>query len=27
VKVAGVPDAAAYHVRHRAGYYTVKSDF
>lgn len=27
VKVAGVSDAAAYHVRHRAGYYTVKSDF
>jgi len=27
VKVAGVPDGAAYHVRHRAGYYTVKSDF
>jgi Ca-activated chloride channel homolog len=27
VKVAGVPDASAYHVRHRAGYYTVKSDF
>jgi Ca-activated chloride channel family protein len=27
VSVAGVPDAAAYHVRHRAGYYTVKSDF
>jgi Ca-activated chloride channel family protein len=27
VKVAGVPDAAAYHVRHRAGYYTVKSQF
>lgn len=25
VKVAGVPDASAYHVRHRAGYYTVKS--
>jgi hypothetical protein len=23
----GVTDAAAYHVRHRAGYYTVKSDF
>jgi len=27
VKVTAVPDAAAYHVRHRAGYYTVKSDF
>ncbi len=27
VKVEGVPDASAYHVRHRAGYYTVKSDF
>jgi len=27
VKVAGVPDAAAYRVRHRAGYYTVKSEF
>ena len=27
VKVAGVPDAASYHPRHRAGYYTVKSDF
>jgi len=27
VKVAGVPEAAAYRVRHRAGYYTVKSDF
>jgi Ca-activated chloride channel family protein len=27
VKVAGVPESAAYHVRHRAGYYTVKSDF
>jgi Ca-activated chloride channel homolog len=27
VKIAGVPDAPAYHVRHRAGYYTVKSDF
>jgi len=27
VKVAGVHDAAAYRVRHRAGYYTVKSDF
>jgi Ca-activated chloride channel homolog len=27
VKVAGVNDASAYHVRHRAGYYTVKSDF
>jgi Ca-activated chloride channel family protein len=27
VKVAGVADASAYQVRHRAGYYTVKSDF
>jgi Ca-activated chloride channel family protein len=27
VKIAGVPDATAYRVRHRAGYYTVKSDF
>jgi Ca-activated chloride channel homolog len=27
VKVAGVPNAAQYHVRHRAGYYTVKSEF
>jgi Ca-activated chloride channel homolog len=27
VKVSGVPDGADYHVRHRAGYYTVKSDF
>jgi Ca-activated chloride channel family protein len=27
VKVAGVPQASAYRVRHRAGYYTVKSDF
>ena len=27
VKVAGVPGAAGYRVRHRAGYYTVKSDF
>jgi Ca-activated chloride channel homolog len=27
VNVAGVPDAAGYHVRHRAGYYTVKSSF
>jgi Ca-activated chloride channel homolog len=27
VKVAGVNDASAYHVRHRAGYYTVKSDY
>src|ERR1035437_4872040 len=25
VKVAGVPEAAAYRVRHRAGYYSVKS--
>jgi Ca-activated chloride channel family protein len=27
VNVSGVPDASAYRVRHRAGYYTVKSDF
>src|ERR1700726_1623541 len=27
VKVAGLPEAAAYHVRHRAGYYTMKSEF
>jgi len=27
VKIAGVPDSAAYKVRHRAGYYTVKSDY
>ncbi len=27
VKVAGVPDSAAFRVRHRAGYYTVKSEF
>ena len=27
VSVSGVPDASVYHVRHRAGYYTVKSDF
>jgi Ca-activated chloride channel homolog len=27
VKVTGVPDLSGYHVRHRAGYYTVKSDF
>ena len=27
VKVAGVPESASYRVRHRAGYYTVKSDF
>jgi Ca-activated chloride channel homolog len=27
VQVAGVPDAANYNVRHRAGYYTVKSSF
>ncbi|MGC1650330.1 MAG: VWA domain-containing protein [Candidatus Sulfotelmatobacter sp.] len=27
VKVTGVPDAAAYRVRHRAGYYSVKSAF
>ena len=27
VKVTGVADASAYRVRHRAGYYSVKSDF
>jgi Ca-activated chloride channel homolog len=27
VKITGVPDSAAYCVRHRAGYYTVKSEF
>jgi Ca-activated chloride channel family protein len=27
VKLAGVPEAAAYHARHRAGYYSVKSEF
>jgi Ca-activated chloride channel family protein len=27
VKVTGVVDSAAYRVRHRAGYYTVKSEF
>jgi Ca-activated chloride channel family protein len=27
VKMVGMPDAAGYRVRHRAGYYTVKSDF
>jgi Ca-activated chloride channel family protein len=27
VKVVGVPDAVDYRVRHRAGYYTVKSEF
>jgi Ca-activated chloride channel family protein len=27
VKIVGVSDAADYGVRHRAGYYTVKSDF
>lgn len=27
VKVAAVPEATDYHVRHRAGYYTVKSEF
>lgn len=27
VKVAGVAEASGYHVRHRAGYYTLKSDF
>ncbi len=27
VKVSGMTDASAYHVRHRAGYYTIKSEF
>lgn len=27
VKITGVPNAPAYRVRHRAGYYTVKSEF
>lgn len=27
VSLSGVPDASDYRVRHRAGYYTVKSDF
>jgi Ca-activated chloride channel homolog len=27
VKVTGAPEAAGYRVRHRAGYYTVKSEF
>ena len=27
VSVSGVPESAGYRVRHRAGYYTVKSDF
>jgi Ca-activated chloride channel homolog len=27
VKIKGVPEAPTYRVRHRAGYYTVKSDF
>lgn len=27
VSVAGPPEAASYQVRHRAGYYTLKSDF
>lgn len=27
INVLGRPDASAYHVRNRAGYYTVKSDF
>jgi Ca-activated chloride channel family protein len=27
VNIAGVPESAQYHVRHRAGYYTVKSEF
>jgi Ca-activated chloride channel family protein len=27
IKVLGRPDASSYHVRNRAGYYTVKSDF
>lgn len=27
VRVSGVADASAYHVRHRAGYYTAKTEF
>ena len=27
VKIVGAPDSAGYQVRHRAGYYTVKSEF
>lgn len=27
VQIVGVPESSAYRVRHRAGYYTVKSDF
>src|SRR5579872_1794065 len=27
VKISNVPSSAEYHVRHRAGYYTVKSEF
>ena len=27
VNVSSVPEASAYHIRHRAGYYTVKSNF
>jgi len=27
VKIIGVPEGAAYRVRHRAGYYSVKSEF
>jgi Ca-activated chloride channel family protein len=27
VKIVGAPDSAGYRVRHRAGYYTVKSEF
>jgi Ca-activated chloride channel family protein len=27
INVLGRPEAPAYHVRHRAGYYTVKSDY
>ena len=27
VQVAGVPESSSYRVRHRAGYYTVKSEF
>ena len=27
INILGRPDASAYHVRNRAGYYTVKSDF
>jgi Ca-activated chloride channel family protein len=27
VSVSGAPDSTSYRVRHRAGYYTFKSDF